>query len=118
MNDRYGHAAGDALLQRIGSALVSVLRAGDIAARIGGDEFVVLLTGLSAEAAKEVASRIIASVGREAKEYPNAAPGASIGVVHYARSFPLGAGEMLSRGDAAMYEAKHGGKGRVVAEVA
>lgn len=118
VNDRYSHAAGDELLGRVGAALGSVLREGDIAARIGGDEFVVLLTGSSAESAKAVASRIVANVAGEAERYPDAPVGASVGVVHYARSFPAGAGEMLSRGDAVMYEAKHGGKGRVAAEVA
>ena len=118
VNDRYSHAAGDELLGRVGAALGSVLREGDIAARIGGDEFVVLLTGSSAESAKAVASRIVANVAAEAERYPDAPVGASVGVVHYARSFPAGAGEMLSRGDAVMYEAKHGGKGRVAAEVA
>jgi diguanylate cyclase (GGDEF)-like protein len=118
VNDRYGHAAGDELLQRVGAALLSVLRAGDIAARIGGDEFAVLLTGLSVESAKEIATRIIVGLEREAQEFPEAPAGASIGVVHYARAYPAGAGEMLSRADAAMYEAKHGGKGRVVAKVA
>ena len=120
VNDRYGHAAGDDLLGRVGTTLGSVLRAGDLAARIGGDEFVVLLIGSSAESAKDVATRIVANVAAEAERYPDApAPvGASVGVVHYARSFPAGAGEMLSRGDAVMYAAKHGGKGRVAAEVA
>lgn len=118
VNDRYSHAAGDELLGRVGATLGSVLREGDIAARIGGDEFVVLLTASSAESAKEVASRIVANVAAEAERYPDAPVGASVGVVHYARSFPAGAGEMLSRGDAVMYEAKHGGKGRVAAEVA
>lgn len=118
VNDRYGHAAGDELLGRVGATLGSVLRAGDIAARIGGDEFVVLLAGLSANSAKEVAARIVANVAAEAKRYPAAPLGASVGVVHYARSFPAGAGEMLSRGDAVMYAAKHGGKGRVAVEVA
>lgn len=117
VNDRYGHAAGDALLERVGAALGSVLRAGDIAARIGGDEFVVVLAGSSAESAKEVAARIVASVAAEAKRYPDAPVGASVGIVHYARSFPAGAGEILSRGDAVMYAAKHGGKGRVAVEL-
>lgn len=118
VNDRYGHTAGDDLLGRVGATLGSVLRAGDIAARIGGDEFVVLVTGSSAESAKAVASRIVANVAAEGKRYPDAPVGASVGVVHYARSLPAGAGEMLSRGDAVMYAAKHGGKSRVAAEVA
>jgi diguanylate cyclase (GGDEF)-like protein len=117
VNDRYGHAAGDEMLGRVGTTVGSVLRAGDLAARIGGDELVVLLTGSSAESAKDVATRIVANVAAEAERYPDAPVGASVGVVHYARSFPAGAGEMLSRGDAVMYAAKHGGKGRVAAEV-
>ncbi|MEO8380651.1 MAG: GGDEF domain-containing protein [Acidobacteriota bacterium] len=117
VNDRYGHAAGDDLLRRVGDTLGSVLREGDLAARIGGDEFVVLLTGSSMQAAKEVAARIVAGVAADSRRYPDAPASASVGVVHYARSFPAGAGEMLSRGDAVMYAAKHDGKGRVAAEV-
>lgn len=118
VNDRYGHAAGDDLLRRVGMALGAIVREGDVAARIGGDEFVVLLVNLPLDAAKEIAARIITRVTSEAKTYPRARVGASVGVAHFARSFPPGAGEMLSRADGLMYEAKEGGKGRVIAEVA
>ncbi len=64
VNDRFGHAAGDALLQRAGERMVSVLRDSDTVARLGGDEFAVVLPKLEdVDAARQVAEKLIAAIG-------------------------------------------------------
>ena len=77
-NDRYGHSAGDACLQRIADTLkASLLRAVDVVARYGGEEFVVLLPDTTADGAREVAERIRLRV--EALGIPHA--GSTIGPI-------------------------------------
>ena len=58
VNDTYGHAAGDAVLQEFATILRECMRSSDIAARFGGDEFVLLLPNTLLEEAKAVAERL------------------------------------------------------------
>lgn len=114
VNDVLGHAAGDDVLVAVGEKIKSVIRSKDFAARIGGDEFVVLLSNCEMEVARKVAEAMAAAVaeipvllnGRSHKM------GASIGVV------PLSAEEnpdvSLARADAACYAAKKRGRGQIV----
>ncbi len=60
VNDRHGHAQGDRLLQTVGRELLAFLTPGDIAGRMGGDEFAVLLTGIQPEAARHRAQALLA----------------------------------------------------------
>ena len=62
INDTYGHDSGDATLQRIASLIKTGARQGDIIARLGGEEFVVLLPGASLKAATATAERMRASI--------------------------------------------------------
>ncbi len=100
VNDTLGHAAGDALLAAVGERIQATLRAGDLAARIGGDEFAVLLWDTpDLPVARRVAERLIGAF-------------VSIGV---ATGHP-GSGsadELLRNADVAMYSAKARGKNRV-----
>ncbi|THG83323.1 diguanylate cyclase [Pseudomonas sp. A-1] len=107
VNDTLGHAAGDRLLQETARRLLQTVRASDTVARIGGDEFVVLLEGiLHAEQAPQVAEKIRAALGRPL-ELAGGAPCMlpSIGIALYP-----GDGEsefeLLRQADAAMYVAK------------
>jgi diguanylate cyclase (GGDEF)-like protein/hemerythrin-like metal-binding protein/PAS domain S-box-containing protein len=111
VNDVYGHETGDALLQAAGRRFQRCVRESDTVARMGGDEFVVLLTGVrDAEAASVVARKILASLGepfllggRECRV------GASIGIC----MSPEDGDDMetlLSRADASMYESKASGR--------
>ena len=115
INDTYGHAAGDFMLQTVAKRLSGCLRASDTAARVGGDEFLVLLPDIPSGAdALAVAEKI-----RSALAEPCISPegielciSASIGIAIY----PEHAGsehELLRLGDRAMYEAKSAGGNRV-----
>lgn len=110
VNDTYGHRVGDELLVGVAGALVSVLREGDVAARIGGDEFVVVLPGLrSADDALALAERLSARVRRPIDAAGvELCPSLSIGI---AVGRGVAADELLARADAALYRAKAAGRG-------
>lgn len=113
VNDRLGHAAGDELLKKVSESLRRSVRAMDLPARVGGDEFVVLLPGADSEAARLVGERIVAAVTALGDAYSASTFGASVGVV-VAPVAPASGQELVRRADAAMYDAKHAGKGQVV----
>ncbi|HEY4129218.1 MAG TPA: EAL domain-containing protein [Gemmatimonadaceae bacterium] len=112
VNDSLGHAEGDKLLMIVAERLLRATRGCDTVARIGGDEFAVLLEGLVDEAAAMVVVERIADslrtpvklLGREV------ALGASVGVAHVHGGERVE--ELLRNADVAMYKAKDDGKGR------
>lgn len=114
VNDQLGHAAGDQLLCDIALALCIAVRPTDTVARVGGDEFVVLLDA-GGSAAADVAARITSVVRRDVP-----VPGgflsvsASVGVARADLSVEPGvsAEQLLGRADAAMYRAKDAGRDR------
>ena len=103
-NDAHGHQAGDAHLRRTATAWRRELRAIDILARYGGEEFGVLLPNTDVEQAQEVLDRV-----REAT--PNGET-ASAGVVLYDQREPIAS--LVARADAALYRAKHAGRGQTI----
>lgn len=112
INDRYGHAAGDCVLIEAAAILRTVLRPDDIASRIGGDEFVVILREMDAREVEAVARAVIASIthGTGIEKAFSGLIGVSIGaaiVKGAATSFDA----VLEAADAALYEAKRAGKG-------
>ncbi|SCL18638.1 diguanylate cyclase (GGDEF) domain-containing protein [Micromonospora nigra] len=78
VNSRHGHHAGDLVLQRVAGVVNRVMRRGDLVARYGGDEFVVVLSGAGMVEAAEVARRIDAAV--RAEEWESLVPGTPVGV--------------------------------------
>ena len=113
VNDTLGHAAGDELLASVGERIQATLRTGDLAARIGGDEFAVLLWDTpEMPVARRVAERLIGAFGSgPAQDGAGHAP-VSIGI---AAGHP-GTGtadELLRNADVAMYSAKARGKNRI-----
>jgi diguanylate cyclase (GGDEF)-like protein len=114
INDSFGHQAGDACLRAIIGPIHSELRQSDVIGRFGGEEFVVLLSGADAAAARPIAERIlerVAAVRVEGFGQPISLT-CSIGV---AASDTLGVwGEQLiNRADAAVYAAKRAGRNQV-----
>jgi diguanylate cyclase (GGDEF)-like protein len=111
VNDRFGHDVGNDLLVAVAGRLRSCVRPGDIVARMGGDEFTVLLTRLESVApAVEVAERICAMLGDSFRLGSNEmAISASIGIA-VAQAEGADPGDLLRRADVAMYRAKSHGK--------
>ncbi len=111
VNDTYGHAAGDKLLEEIGQRLTRSVRPGDLVARMGGDEFLVMLP-IDARADEDwlraAARRVQADISRPVQiDGQWVVVGASIGVAH----FPDDGDDsetLLRKADEAMYRAKHG----------
>lgn len=113
VNDRFGHATGDRLLVAIGERLRRSIRGGDIVARVGGDEFAVLLDDLEHEGEVEtIARRIADRIGRPVRlgrhlARTTASVGIAVGMPADKR-----ATDLLEAADHAMYGAKRDGKGR------
>jgi diguanylate cyclase (GGDEF)-like protein len=116
INDRFGHATGDALLVAVANRLRESIRDIDFLCRIGGDEFVILLPSMTPAEVETVAQRIIARIS---EPYDLGLPaslrvGISIGSASAPRD-GLSADELLRSADRAMYQAKRQGKGLFVA---
>ena len=116
VNDTLGHAAGDFVLESVGRILREQLRTEDCAARIGGDEFVVIVVGRSdPKTLQAIADRIIARVS-EPMEF-NGQPchvSSSIGIVRSTDQVSPSATQLLATADRALYAAKHAGRGRAI----
>ena len=112
VNDRFGHGAGDKVLVEVAERLGAVVRGGDTVARLGGDEFAVLLehTAGVPEAAS-VAQRVLLCLSTPVRvEGIEVAAGASVGLA-VEDDGGDSAEQLLHKADAAMYRAKHAGKG-------
>lgn len=111
INDRYGHATGDAVLKAMVGRINSCVRHEDFAARIGGDEFVVLLQDIEqAGAAATMAQRIRSSLAQPLMiDGQQIRVGASICMASYPADGAT-ADALLTRADQMMYEIKRGGK--------
>jgi len=105
VNDRYGHAAGDAALRAVGTELQASLRRGDVAARIGGDEFAVLVAGVDNVAA------LAPVLGRLKLALERAVPGTTVGFSVGVACFPSDTDDpevLASLADQRLYAAKAG----------
>jgi diguanylate cyclase (GGDEF)-like protein len=111
INDTLGHAAGDDVLAQAGTRIAEVLRSGDLACRIGGDEFVlVCMTSEGANHAAHIAQRLLASLAKPMHVQGTVVSiGASIGISLHPRDGHDVAG-LLRKADSAMYAAKEAGR--------
>jgi diguanylate cyclase (GGDEF)-like protein/PAS domain S-box-containing protein len=115
VNDAYGHHVGDRVLQQISDRIDAVIRDTDTAARIGGDEFCLLIEGIGdQELLEAVANRLIAAISEPIViDGATADVGASIGLVAVDETCAE-ADSLIALADEAMYRAKAAGRGRVV----
>jgi diguanylate cyclase (GGDEF)-like protein len=116
INDSFGHLAGDELLRRLAPLLQANLREGELLARIGGDEFAVLLENCSAEFAHSAATQLRDAVQAWQFEWGEKAfqVGVSVGVVAITRLAPS-LSAVMSEADTACFTAKEQGRNRVFA---
>ena len=109
VNDTFGHACGDRVLEQVGVRLRSLTRGSDVAARVGGDEFLLLIPGISStESVTRIAKALIEILSRPYKvEDREIGISCSVGIAIY----PDGcrASKLIARADAAMYAAKRAG---------
>ena len=120
VNDRHGHAAGDLVIRAVARALTDSVRPMDLTARIGGEEFAVLLPNCPAAFGPQVAARVRRSVARTAVALPPDGPAVAVTVSvggafapQWVRSTP---GIWLQRADQQLYRAKAEGRDRVCLE--
>lgn len=133
VNDRHGHAAGDAVLRAVGQSIQGQLRAGDTIARWGGEEFVALLPQAAKTQAREIAERIRSRIAAQAVQAHAAGTAGTAGTADAAPipvTISIGlsllgqdiagrepaqlAQGLLAEADQALYRAKHEGRNRVV----
>ncbi len=113
INDTLGHPIGDKLLQMIARRLETLAKPGDLLARIGGDEFALLLTGARAHDVAEVADAIVEQVGDPFMvDDHNVITGVSVGVASWSPDM-ADANQLLKYADLALYSAKGDGRNRV-----
>lgn len=115
VNDRYGHETGDAVLREVAFRLRKGLRQNDIVCRIGGDEFSVILPGVSSnEDVRSIVEQMLARLSQPYHIDGNVYElGASIGIALLDEGV-RDSQELVRKADAAMYRAKQSGKGRFV----
>jgi two-component system cell cycle response regulator len=120
LNDKYGHQVGDQLLVLAGKVISANMRRMDVAARYGGDEFVLLLPRAGAGEAEMVAERIREEFATAAAAALNQSRGItmSVGIASLAISKPTSADQLVAQADQALYRAKESGRDRVVPAVA
>ena len=111
VNDTYGHQIGDAVICRFADLLRSLSRKQDLAVRLGGDEFMVLLPGASLQQARAVADRLRVAISPLMSPLVSSEVTVSIGLT------PIDAGEHLidamRRADSALYAAKKNGRNQI-----
>jgi diguanylate cyclase (GGDEF)-like protein len=109
-NDNFGHPAGDEALKMVGQVIRDTLRAADVAARFGGEEFSILLPQTRGDEAAAIAERIRHNI--ETAEFPHRAVTVSIGIASCSADLCVSA-DLVAAADRALYEAKRGGRNRV-----
>lgn len=116
VNDSYGHPCGDEVLLRLASQLQTSVRLYDLAARIGGEEFAIVLPGASALKAQALCERILqrfASTGMDCPGVPPFHVTFSGGIATCSIGVTCPAALLVDRADKALYEAKQAGRNRI-----
>lgn len=115
VNDQYGHLNGDMALKAVAQRLQALLRQGDILGRFGGEEFVILLSGIGVVNAKSIAERLRRNVANDPIQLENAAIHLTVSLgVSTSEASHDSLPEMLAAADEALYVAKRRGRDRVI----
>ena len=114
VNDNFGHSEGDRILKDFAELLREMLRTEDVAARWGGEEFIIMLPHTARDAAATLAERIRVAFEKCSDAARPITLSASFGVVDLQEE--ESADTFIRRADAALYRAKHEGRNRVVVE--
>jgi diguanylate cyclase (GGDEF)-like protein len=118
-NDTFGHPAGDEALRRVAQVMAGSIRAGDMAYRYGGEEFLILLPEQTLATATTAVERTRVAIEAMALPHPANQPSGvitvSAGVAASSATSPLDVDAWLARADVALYRAKGSGRNRVVA---
>lgn len=114
LNDQHGHAAGDAVLRDVGSTIMSMLRATDVACRYGGEEIAILMPDCPLDMAVGRAEQLRVRIAEVAQARERVTVTASFGVAATPET-SLRAVDLIPTADAALYAAKQQGRDRVVA---
>jgi len=115
INDRFGHAAGDAALHLIAQRLLGHVRNSDMVVRVGGEEFVVLMPGADRATAEAVAERLRAIVAERAFAVAGEAIKVTVSIGIAEGSLGPSPAPLLAEADAALYASKRNGRNRVTA---
>jgi diguanylate cyclase (GGDEF)-like protein len=111
INDGFGHQAGDDVLRKVAALTREQFRAEDLVGRIGGEEFVCIVSGLTDREARRLADRLCAAIARGTRADKLPPVTISIGLATYRQGDDVE--QLLGRADAALYEAKEGGRNQV-----
>ena len=114
VNDTYGHLVGDQVIAETGELLRASARTGDVVARTGGEEFMILAPATSVAGAQHLALRIVEAFRRKTFGEPHVRVTVSVGVVADAVPDESIAEDLRARADEALYAAKRSGRNRVV----
>lgn len=114
VNDTYGHGAGDLVLRNFGECLMATLREADLAGRIGGEEFLMVLPETELSGVRPFAERLRRTLAANPVRLPSGplSVTCSLGIAERAAT-DLEPGQLLARADAALYRAKGAGRDRV-----
>lgn len=114
INDRYGHPVGDAVLRELAAAMTKTFRQVDIVARVGGEEFAILLPSTNLESAMLVAERLREAVAKQVLLIDGVEIKFTVsGGVATMHESVLGLDGLMKRADQALYAAKAGGRNRI-----
>jgi diguanylate cyclase len=118
INDSCGHQAGDSVLVAVANILKAAMRASDVVARYGGDEFVCILPNADEQAAQMIGERLRGAIASKPLVVDNeleVSATASFGCATFSDKHPFeSTGALLEQADRCLYAAKHGGRNRVV----
>lgn len=118
VNDTWGHAAGDEVLRETARRVVRMLRPGDLFARVGGEEFVVMINGVTIEQAQSVAERLLTVVSEQPVRVGEPpvliAVTTSIGLALARQGGTISPDALMQQADNALYQAKNRGRNRVI----